>query len=187
MGYQFKRELSDLILKRKKWQTRRPFRAGDILLSGPSRIIRVTKNGKARLQWQVGKTYAIQPGRGKKAVGYFTLTDLRFEDVRRITAEDAIAEGFDSVPAFLAVWVGFYDRAVTITRLEDGQWHMTFKTVAKITQDSGVTVRVGKMMEEFTGDAQFIRESLWKRPAGPYMAWAHTFALVDVAEMDVAS
>lgn len=52
-----------------------------------------------RLKWAVAqgffvdKTYAVQPGRGKKAVGRFRLKGIRKEKVQDISEKDAIAEG----------------------------------------------------------------------------------------------
>jgi len=46
-----------------------------------------------RALWQVEKTYAVQPGRGKKAVGHVLLKSIREEHVQDKTDKDAIAEG----------------------------------------------------------------------------------------------
>lgn len=46
-----------------------------------------------RRKWIVGRTYAIQPGRGKEAVGRFLLTGIRRERLQDISGEDAQAEG----------------------------------------------------------------------------------------------
>ena len=54
-----------------------------------------------RLKWAVGKgffadkTYAVQPGRGKKAVGRIRITEIRRERVQDISEEDAQREGWD--------------------------------------------------------------------------------------------
>jgi len=67
----FKPELCQAILEGRKTQTRRLARGwrdwwgynenGDICC--------VRLGGHSRMTWQVGNTYAIQPGRGKKAIG----------------------------------------------------------------------------------------------------------------------
>ena len=44
-------------------------------------------------KWIIGHSYAVQPGRGKKALGYRKLIDIRLERLQDITEEDAIAEG----------------------------------------------------------------------------------------------
>ena len=46
-----------------------------------------------RLKWKVGKTYAIQSGRGKKGDGRFRITKIRKETLQSITEADARAEG----------------------------------------------------------------------------------------------
>lgn len=46
-----------------------------------------------RAKWAVGKTYAVQPGRGKPAVGRIRITAIRQERVQEITTQDALAEG----------------------------------------------------------------------------------------------
>lgn len=46
-----------------------------------------------RLKWAVGNTYAVQPGRGKKAVGRFLLAGIRREYLQDISAMDCLAEG----------------------------------------------------------------------------------------------
>ena len=47
-----------------------------------------------RLKWKVGKTYAVQPGRGKKAVGRIRIMKIRRERLWDIKPEDIIAEGY---------------------------------------------------------------------------------------------
>lgn len=46
-----------------------------------------------RIKWQVGRTYAIQPGRGKKAVGRFLLIAIRREKLQDISEDDCWYEG----------------------------------------------------------------------------------------------
>lgn len=46
-----------------------------------------------RLKWEVGRTYAICPGRGKPSVGRIRLTGIRRERLHQIDDEAAIAEG----------------------------------------------------------------------------------------------
>jgi len=48
------------------------------------------------IKWQVGRTYAVQPGRGKPAVGRIKITAIRKELLTEITEEDAKAEGMTS-------------------------------------------------------------------------------------------
>ena len=87
---------------------------------------------------QVGHTYAVQPGRNKAGVWWWPelrewfdgggtgvypdgfvplrirITDIRREDAREISREDALAEGFTGVALkydFLHVWCGMHDKA----------------------------------------------------------------------------
>jgi hypothetical protein len=51
--------------------------------------------GDLRIKWAVGRTYAVQPGRGKKQIARIRLTGIRQEYVQDITEADAIAEGIE--------------------------------------------------------------------------------------------
>jgi hypothetical protein len=85
----------------------------------------------------VGKTYAVQPGRGKPGMfvrqamngqmevnpikpdgednGWYPLRirikNIRREDVRNISEDDALAEGFLSREDFIIAWAGLHDKA----------------------------------------------------------------------------
>lgn len=74
-----------------KTQTRRPEKEGDAGYEASGRIMSVYRNG--RLRWHVGLEYAVQPGRGKIAIGRIRLKSIRRERVNAITASDAFAEG----------------------------------------------------------------------------------------------
>lgn len=92
---------------RPKTQTRR-LAAGYHFIQVPDgRITHVHKNG--RLRWQLGDDYAVQPGRGRKAVARIRLSIIRLEDVREISLADAQAEGFADVAGFLEVWRLMHD------------------------------------------------------------------------------
>jgi hypothetical protein len=179
MGYQFKPYLAGLILDLIKTQTRRPFKPGDRYSAILQGVLRMTKSNQERLQWKVGNRYAIQPGRGKKAVGYLELTNIRFEDVREISLEDAIAEGFETPLDFLAVWVGFYDPLVHLEKLDGGRWHFWINTPSRTVRTSAMKMRVGNVSIEVTASADQILDLLKRhRPDNLYKAWAHTFKLV---------
>jgi hypothetical protein len=89
----------DKVLSGKKSQTRRLIKADEHLERGT----RVT-NGNNRIIYQVGRTYAVQPKRGEKAVARILLTGLRRETVQTISNKDAIAEGFNSREDFIKMW-----------------------------------------------------------------------------------
>jgi hypothetical protein len=55
-------------------------------------------------RYKVGKTYAVQPGRGKPAVAHIQILEKGRELVGMISTADAIAEGFDSRQRFLEAW-----------------------------------------------------------------------------------
>ena len=114
-----------------------------------------------RCVYGVGKTYAIQPGRGMKAVGRIQITNIRREDVREISFEDAMAEGFTCPLDFLEKWVaiqhdpcGFY--------FKDGYYHQWR----------------GRVRNWEVGDGQSVMDCLMDRPAKRYQAWVLEFQLV---------
>jgi hypothetical protein len=76
-----------------------------------------------RTKWEVGKEYAVQPGRGKAAVGRIQITNIRHEDVRYISDADVRAEGFSSDYSFLLTWTKMHDKAawrMNQTDMSDG-------------------------------------------------------------------
>jgi hypothetical protein len=89
-----------------KTQTRRVERPGDAPCyahaSPDSPIVAVSRAG--RRQWRQLGVYAVQPGRGKPAVGAFQILAIRREQPSVITPADAWAEGFRSRDDFLAVY-----------------------------------------------------------------------------------
>lgn len=104
-----------------------------------------------RTIYQVGKTYAVQPGRTKPAAARIRITGIRREDVREISWEDTYAEGFKSRAMFFNTWLQMHD-----------------KTVYEVFRD--YKFPYGKI-----GSATELLES---RPAERYQAWALTFELV---------
>lgn len=110
---------TDKVLAGEKTQTRRPMKNGDVIevpgfmkelnIGKPiSMIFRVIRGG--RLLWEVGRTYAVQPGRTAKSVGRIRLTGLRSEPLYRITHDDARAEGFSGRDEFVRVWQEIYPK-----------------------------------------------------------------------------
>lgn len=112
----FTPESIDLILSGKKVQTRRPVkppefgrmtptlctapsvlqetgaRPGAVVIFNPDQVIFRTK-------WTVGHAYAVQPGRGKKAVAWIEITGIRCEYLRDINDIGAALEGIQYDPA----------------------------------------------------------------------------------------
>lgn len=115
-------------------------------------------NGK-RTVYQVDKTYAVQPARGKPAIARIHITDIRREDVRDISYGDSRAEGFLDRWEFMMTWVRMHDKTiwpVVQDRFDywndPAQWHPDFAPF-----DDVITLP--------TKD----------RPAEKYQAWALTF------------
>lgn len=115
-----------------KTQTRRPLHPGEFniiitqCLHGITSMYTsaVIRPGAVRgvRRFLVGKVYAIQPGRGQRAVGQFTLTEIRRCAVAGDISElDARAEGFASPDAFREVWETLYGAAA----LSDPCWALT--------------------------------------------------------------
>lgn len=90
--------------------------------------------------------------------GYYPLriliTDIRREDVRNISLDDAIAEGFESRLDFWKVWCGFYDPSA-------------WETTASIASQ--------KLMSRPYQSPYMV---LKKRPDELYQAWAYTFEVL---------
>jgi hypothetical protein len=110
-----------LVLQRQKQQTRRLVKPNQHLLGVGSKA-RVMDG--ARCVYQVGKTYALQPGRGQKAVGRICLMGLRQEFVGSITEADARAEGFANRAAFLTAWRTIHK---TTDALDQMVWVLEFE------------------------------------------------------------
>jgi hypothetical protein len=160
------------VLSGEKTQTRRLWKQYEILLrdywtveGGQDRVIQASDpNISTRTIWQVGKDYAIQPGRGKKSVGRFVVTALRdHEDVRNISDIDVRAEGFDSKWAFLQTW----------TAMRDPSAHWCFDA-----QRVDYWINTGKRRELVGWET--VQEIIAGRPVEHYKAWPITFKLCEV-------
>ncbi len=74
------------VLSGRKTQTRRPIR--------PYR----------RFVYRVGKTYAVQPGRGERAVARIEVLAVRKQPLGEITRAEAVAEGCANLASFRKLW-----------------------------------------------------------------------------------
>jgi len=110
----------DKVLNGTKTQTRRIVQPGDTVLNywrnpissfnaGGCEIGVVKRNG--RDLWQAFNSYAVQMGRGKPAVARMLIRYIRREDVRCISHEDVIAEGFGDETEFLKIWIAMHDKS----------------------------------------------------------------------------
>jgi len=84
------------------------------------------------------KTYAVQPGRGKKAVGRIRITNIRRERLQDITPEDCRKEGLDPIQRVSdrVTLIPDLDLANDILRL---QFHKLWNTIY---------VKTGKRFED---------------------------------------
>lgn len=92
----------------------------NLILSGRKTQTRRVMKGD-QPPWVVGKSYAVQPGRTKKAVGRIVVTRIWQEALGDISAADAWAEGFDNREAFFETWTrihGTFDAGVRVWVVE---------------------------------------------------------------------
>lgn len=163
------------VLSGEKTQTRRIVKPGDgfttplameVIGRNPGRVIHTVPsyhnpganfkniysvmNGK-RIVYEVGNTYAVQPGRTQKAVARIRILDIRREDVRSISWEDTQSEGFTNKVMFFNTWLQMHDPSI----------YEIFRDY-KLPYDGIKTAS----------------ELIDSRPANRYDAWALTFELV---------
>lgn len=86
------------VISGQKSQTRRLAKPDEVL-HDQSRVMK----GK-RVLYEVGRSYAVQPNRGKKSVARIVLTGLKKEPVSKISDADAQAEGYKTRAEFLTAW-----------------------------------------------------------------------------------
>ncbi len=98
----FKPELARLIMQGKKTATRRP------------------ANG-VPCRYKPGVDYAIQPGRGKSAVGRINVVDVERQQLGDLTYREALAEGFRTTADFARYWLALYDRTLELGELNADQ------------------------------------------------------------------
>jgi hypothetical protein len=177
MGYQFSKDLIKKVLDGTKTMTRRPYKEGDHVRDETCSAVYTIKG---RLRWAVGQRRAVQPGRGKNAVGYIEITRLRYDgDVRDISAADARAEGFETPLDFIAFWVSLYDDKVRLEKHDKGRWSLLITNQGKLTKGSHVTVNIKQVTVEVTAKAAQIIELLKRhRPEKKYRAWVSEFRRV---------
>lgn len=109
----FTHENSVRIMSGQKTQTRRLCKPGDTIYRCDGSQVVYRASGRER--WKTGKAYAIQPGRGRPAVGQIVLTQITIDmnGAEGISEADAHAEGYASRESFLDAWAwinGIYTR-----------------------------------------------------------------------------
>jgi hypothetical protein len=56
------------------------------------------------IRYELGKSYAVQPGRGMKSLGRIEIMGICWQPLQNISKKSAIKEGFKSVKQFREVW-----------------------------------------------------------------------------------
>lgn len=67
------------------------------------------RRDEARCRFQLGQSYAVQPGRGRAARGRVLVTDVRAELAGDVTFDAARAEGFRTRDEWRCAWVRRHD------------------------------------------------------------------------------
>jgi hypothetical protein len=104
-------------------------------------------DGRKRIKWQVGKTYAVQRGRGQKQIGRIRLNAIQRERLQDIEYQDAMDEGVYAgdywdeelmmygAPDIIDLYAELWDSIHTDkgTRWEDNPmvWVLVFELVQK--------------------------------------------------------
>ena len=95
-GIQFGQEMLDAIFDGHKTVTRRPVKKNSDGSEKPCRF-------------KVGRTYSIQPGRGKKAVGRVKIKWTPHQELLgQISIDRALKEGFGDAAEFVDYWIKLY-------------------------------------------------------------------------------
>lgn len=103
-----------------KRQTRRVIKNDEAFDSDNLAIVK----SNSRVMYKVGKSYSVQPNRGKKAVARILITDIRKEQVGSISDADAVDEGFQSRDEFLNTWHSIHGQNAD---LEHEVWVIEFE------------------------------------------------------------
>ena len=116
------------VLSGQKTQTRRLARDNDRLWTvevedrEPEKVLwRGT-----RVKWRTGRSYAVQPGRGKRAMARIRLLDIRYQLLGHVTEVEARAEGFSCLDEFERTWTTIHGRFNT----EQPVWALEFRLLA---------------------------------------------------------
>lgn len=115
----FSPDLAEKVIASQKTVTRRP-RTG----SNPSGKPGGWEDEPCR--YKAGKTYAVQPGRGKKAIGRIRVLSVRPELMTDLDDDEARLEGFANTREFTAKWLSIYGKGSWL----DIVWRIEFELVA---------------------------------------------------------
>jgi hypothetical protein len=121
-----------------KTETRRPCKHREILIykSTPQQFGKMIATVKQpigrsfRIKWQVGRTYAIQPGMYESSIGRFQILRIWREPLRAITRSSAVKEGFCSLEDFQSTWIDLYGKGKLFSWDRNPDvWGISFKVV----------------------------------------------------------
>lgn len=114
----FSPDLVEKILRGEKTQTRRrrhgenPTGQRDGWVDEPCR-------------YKAGRTYAVQPGRGKKAVARILIRSVTAQAMCDMSDDDVRAEGFRTRDEFVSKWLSMYGKGSWL----DPVWRITFEVI----------------------------------------------------------
>lgn len=97
------------VLSGAKTQTRRVEEIEHFRAEDNGKIVAVYGRG-GRLKWKVGSVYAVQPQRGRKAVGHIKITSINMQSIQEISLGDAQKEGVASLEEFRELWNTIHDK-----------------------------------------------------------------------------
>jgi hypothetical protein len=112
------------VLSGRKTKTSRLINPHDTAVIGSDGKIEAVLN-KGRDKYRVGKTYAVQPARGKPAVARIRLLGIERKTVSETSKSDAKQEGFASREEFFAEWGSIHGE----NKLDAGVWMLEFELV----------------------------------------------------------
>jgi len=142
----FTPEHCDMILRGEKTQTRRVAKPGEtwepyseaVITSSYRLPLPHQMSPVKRVKWQVGKTYALQPGRGKSEVGRIRITDIQIElGVQCMHEDEIIAEGYSSIEEYALVWDSINTQKGTRWVDNPDVWVLTFELMADNLDSEG--------------------------------------------------
>lgn len=125
----FKPELAKLVMQGRKSMTRRP-----------------VKPGEKHCRYQAGKSYALQPGRGKQAAGRLTILEVRREALGAISLADARREGFRTTQDFKDYWAAMYGRFDALAEV----WVISFVKGEQTDEPRFLAARPGAPSGDYT-------------------------------------
>jgi hypothetical protein len=114
----FARDLAEKIVRGEKTQTRR-LRHGENSTGKPGGWV------DEPCRYKVGRTYAVQPGRGAKSIGRIRILSVTPQAFCDMTKDDVLAEGFQTHSAFAARWLSMYGKGSWL----DPVWRIEFELV----------------------------------------------------------